>query len=184
MQWIAGATLREKINRNKDIQRSVKWIMDLCGILYYMHRNRYQHRDLKPENIQITPTNEVYLLDFNITLKTPNKHSGTPAYAAPEMLPDYAIVGNDQVDIFSIGKLLYELLAGVRPMHQEHYYGTDSHSKEWSRFVEPKEINPQITDSLNEVIIKCMKLNPTDRYLNAQDLKNALYIAKKNTIWQ
>jgi len=184
MQWIRGMTMREKIVARRDLHKAVKWIIDLCAILEEPHKNRYQHRDIKPENIQITPVDEVYLLDFNISLKRPDRWSGTLAYAAPEMQRNYSVTGNDRVDVFSIGVVLYELLTGERPVHDEHYYAESAHSKEWYEFKQPKDINSKITESLNEIIGKCMKLNPRDRYPNASVLKVELERAKRNTFWK
>lgn len=173
MQWIPGKTLRAHMDETPRHPRGIAWMKELCGILIPLHRLAYQHRDLKPENIQISPHGHVYLMDFNISLEKPTLPGGTQDYAAPEMMAYYNTIGSRQVDIFATGVILYELLTGTKPRHGVAY-AAGSDSKAWSRFTQPREVHPALPQQLNDIVVRCMEMDPGKRFPDAGGLLRAL----------
>jgi len=174
MQLIPGNTLRAEMNPDKK-KTFIYRMISLCDILGAVHRNHIYHKDVKPENIIITPGGDVYLIDFNISIGVPNLKSGTVTYRAPEMYKKEITVSRDQVDMFSIGVIMYEFFAGEAPRIGVDY-GTDDSDMtgNWSYFKNPCEKSTEISLKLGQIIEKCMKLRPADRYRNMWDLKKDL----------
>lgn len=185
MQYLEnGLTLRQYLDSPAYSSEHYRWMdimIRLCDILgpIHKHRNRYQHRDLKPENILIKGR-EVYLIDFGLTAVRPVKGEGTMMYKAPEQNEYIAGIGNDNVDIFSLGVIMYEMLTGQAPVFSIDY-ACDPGSKTWDYYSEPNSKNPNIPQKINNIIIKCMALHPRERYQDAFDLKNALIKAKRDS---
>ena len=179
MQWIEGKDLNEKMDAAP--ATFIGWMIDLCDILSIMERRKRYHRDIKPANIRIDQNGNLYLIDFNISISRPVIGIGTSGYAAPEMTR-HVDAEYSRSDMFSIGVILYRYFTGEMPQEGVHYakeqsrrrrplFGAD---KGWTLFRSPKEIKPDITDSINDIIVKCMKYHPQDRYENFLKLKAAL----------
>lgn len=179
MEWVRGVTLAEKMACNS--RQFLRYMDDLCYILDKMERKNLYHKDIKPQNLMITPDERLYLIDFNISISTPNLLEGTLHYRAPEMSEQMAYAGREKVDMFAIGVMLYEFFTGAVPVSGQDYARILRRGPaEWNRFTAPKEKNPKISDELNEIIIKCMKLDPKQRYGRISELKAALREAGKN----
>ncbi len=114
-----------------DIQARLKLFADVCAAVAHAHANLVVHRDIKPSNILVTSVGEVKLLDFGIGKILEAEDSGaerteltrvtgrvfTPEFAAPEQILGEPVT--TATDVYSLGTLLYVLLAGVRPFGNE-----------------------------------------------------------------
>jgi len=178
MQWIEGTTLRDRMNVDKCL--FLKWMEKICDILADMAKFKMSHKDIKPENIMIDKSNDLYLIDFNISISTPNVFEGTQHYKAPEMDNGSKSPNRDKADMFSLGVIMYEFFTGQLPVKSKHYGKIRRSSEEWDMFIKPVEINPDIPDKLNEIICKSMSYQIKNRYKSYWELKHELYSAERS----
>jgi serine/threonine-protein kinase len=173
MEWINGSNLSAHMGVPEI--RFLNWMIELCRILEKMEQHKLYHKDIKPANIMIAQDQSLYLIDFNISISTPNRVEGSLHYKAPEMDERSQYPGRDKVDQFSIGVLLYEFYTGAVPVRGEDHAQTRPRGpREWDHFVQPKEKNPALSDAVNQIILKCMRLDPRQRYSRVTELKYQL----------
>lgn len=151
--YISGRTLEEILcNGNLSLSVVIHYVLELCSILHRLHSMNppIVHRDIKPSNIIITEHNHVFLLDFNaakqfsVSTTSDTILLGTKGYAAPEQ---YGFGSSSpKTDIYAVGILLKELTSSL----------------------------PAIPASLVNIIEKCIKIDPSERYNTVWDLENAL----------
>jgi serine/threonine protein kinase len=124
MEFIEGVTLRDQLNSGRmPIARTAAYLRQIGSALGAVHSRGICHRDLKPENLMLRdgalPGRELVLIDFSIAIvKDPDKTvhglsraAGTISYMAPEQAIGYA---DPATDIYSLAKVLVEMLAGER----------------------------------------------------------------------
>src|SRR4051812_19381385 len=125
MEYVDGIPITDFCDAAKlDLRERIELFAGVCAALHFAHQNLVVHRDLKPGNILITAEGEPKLLDFGIAkLLSPggdfvqttihNQQRFTPAYASPEQIRGEAVTTAS--DVYSLGALLYHLLAGDPP---------------------------------------------------------------------
>jgi serine/threonine-protein kinase len=130
MEYVAGVPLTEYCKAHHcAVSERLRLFRDICEAVLYAHQHAVIHRDLKPSNILVKDDGTVRLLDFGIAKQIENFGASveqtvtglrlmTPAYAAPEQIRG-AQVGI-QADVYSLGVILYELLAGQLPFDFSH----------------------------------------------------------------
>ncbi len=124
MEYVEGEELTAWVRRQApEVRTLLTLFLDVCDAVQHAHERAVIHRDLKPSNVLVTPAGAIKLLDFGIAKRfreTPGDTRSrtqlrmlTPQYAAPEQLDGRAVgVG---VDIYALGVMLFELIAGRRP---------------------------------------------------------------------
>ncbi len=174
MEFIPGATLEERLAMTKAPlpERDVlHWGIAVCQVLSYLHGRRPPIilRDLKPGNIMVTPSGEVYLIDFGIarTYK-PGKQSntenlGTMTYASPEHLGQTQT--DARSDIYSLGATLFHLLTNIEPTPME----TPARGL-------LRRLAPAVSEATEEAIIHAMRLDPAQRFQSAGEMCTALEV--------
>ena len=149
-----------------------------CGALDYAFREGVIHRDIKPANIMLSSGTEVKITDFGAALLRTGKVNdtvsiGTPAYMSPEQINGNTLT--HKTDMYCVGVVLYELLAGKRPFVAETM-------PELIRKVlndvpaPPSTARPTLPAGIDELVMRALAKNPDDRYSSWADF--ALEIAK------
>ncbi len=169
-EFIVGATLDDIIARRHPLPRlwTLKWSVSLCDALAFLHSRQIVHHDLKPANIRITPQGHLTLLDFGAAQYFGHGHEndapaelyGTEGYLPPELEADGKWVADVRTDIFAMGCILYEMVAGVAPdqeqINQRSMYITNSLIQQ-----------PNADLNLARLINKAISYNTEYRYASA-----------------
>lgn len=166
-EYIEGGDLRGWMTPGKPMtSRKAREIVSQVGeALQYLHGKGIIHRDLKPENI-LLPTESLYkVCDFGLAVLRDRSGSltrsghglGTLGYVSPEQ--HYGLKVDERADQYSLAAIAYELLTGRRPL---------------GRFQSPSKWNLQLSSELDQVILKGLAEQPSDRYATVGDFVTAL----------
>jgi len=186
MEYVEGENLKELYARHDPVllENVAQILIDMATALEHMHENGYMHLDFKPENVLVTRNAGVRLVDFDLAQPISDKpikmtkNPGTPGYMAPEQLQGQPIT--HRVDVFSFGVAAYELLTSQKPFPGET--PTDILRKQLDRsdFAPPRQHNPDLPTNLEQVVLRCLELDPEKRYpfisVMARELRAALYV--------
>jgi eukaryotic-like serine/threonine-protein kinase len=180
MEYVNGQTLRQLLSKPMSIPEFLSIATQCAEALVSAQQKGIVHCDLKPENIMITGNGTVKVLDFGVAKHIPSSDqsstldqgtAGTPAYMAPEMLLQKGVDGRS--DIFSLGVVFYEMLAGAHPFRDASYAGTiDGVLRR-----EPAPLSRQRKDipgALEALVLRMLAKKPEDRPINARSLLTEL----------
>ncbi len=176
MDYIPGQDLKGLIRQTGRlaISTAISIGKQVCEGLKEAHRVGVIHRDLKPNNIMIDKEGSVRIMDFGIarTVKDigitgSGMMIGTPEYMSPEQVEGEEV---DQFsDIYTLGIILYEMTTGTLPFKADTPFAVGiKHKSEAPR--NPKELNPQISDDLSRLILKCMEKPQENRYQDVEEI--------------
>ena len=168
---------RQGAGRGLPLDRAISIASQAAGALEYAHQHRVIHRDIKPANIYVDANDRVTLVDFGIARALDYTSStltgtviGTPTYMSPEQAQGKA--ADVRSDIYSLGVVIYEMLAGAPPFTGDpqgvmyaHVY-TPPPSLEAGR--------PDIPQGVRDVVMRALAKQPDDRFQNAGALALAL----------
>jgi len=170
MEYVEGVTLQNLLGQHRvlPIGMALYIAREILKGLSHAHNNGVIHRDVKPSNILISQDGAVKLTDFGLaalegvpTLTAPGAALGTPAYMAPEQVKGEKIT--KQVDLFSLGATLYEMLSGERPFEGE----TPGECLHRVLNVDPPPLikrNPHIPPRLSHIVQRLLAKSPRRRY--------------------
>jgi len=197
MEYLPGHNLGELVDDHGPLPaaRIVHLMRQVCDALAEAHDQGLVHRDIKPANIFSAYRGGLFdvakLLDFglakpltevqDVELTQQGAITGSPLFMSPEQA-----TGSDQVDersdIYSLGAVMYFMATGRPPFdYSQPIKVMVAHASETPR--PPREINPEISEALEEVILRCLEKQPEDRYQSAATLGQMLRQAPNDCPW-
>ena len=176
MEYVKGDTLKGVLKRHGylPVDEAVKIIMQVTDALIHAHSNQVIHRDIKPHNILINE-NGVKIADFGIARTVTQStitHTGSVLGSIHYLSPEQARGGwtDERSDLYSLGIVFYELLTGEVPFSGETPVSVIMKHLE-DNYVYPRELRPEIPQSVENVIRKLLAKSPRKRYSSAKELK-------------
>jgi hypothetical protein len=182
MDYVQGGTLKNYLRQHGSIppERALPLITQLADALAYAHQYNMIHRDIKSDNIMFLDEHHTHtiLSDFGIArllseggLTLTGSLIGTPAYMSPEALRGER--ADARSDIYSLGVVIFEMLTGRTPYVADTPYSIImKHMHE--PLPEPREINPDVPESLNAFLLKALAKEPDDRFQSAVEMHAAI----------
>jgi serine/threonine-protein kinase len=178
IEWVDGRLLRAILNeeRQLSIERATHLTLQILDALDTMHKHGVVHRDLKPENIMVDDQDRVKLIDFGIAMKEDARRItfvemspalGTPDYIAPEQVKGQR--GDQRSDIYSLGVMFYEMLAGEPP-----FCGPSPLAVMNERLLhDPEPVRKrraEVSPELEEILNRALARDPRNRYQTASEM--------------
>ena len=171
---------RPKKTRILPIEQTLSLVIKVCGAIQFAHEHGVLHRDLKPGNILLREDGEPLVADFGLAkLKSgEGSHSlsltghvvGTLENMAPEQAESSKDV-DERADVYSIGTILYQMLAGRRHFEATGNIVKDAQALKTHEPARPRAFNPQIHPDLEIITLKALRNAPAERYRSVAALR-------------
>ena len=176
-EFLSGGTLLDRMRAGTlTLADVIRIIGQTCDALGYLHKRDIIHRDVTPSNIMFDPAGQVKVIDFGVAhfANMPSATSvgmvvGKVKYLSVEAANGARVV--PQSDLYSLGIIAYEMLAGKPP-----FMGSDpdvlaQHLR--TRPVPLRQVNPAIPERIEWAVMKALEKNPADRFRNAEEMARA-----------
>ena len=180
MEYVPGRTLKQVIRARGPllIEEAVDIMKQLTGAVYAAHSKGIIHRDIKPQNVIVKADGSVKILDFGIAtakgsiqLTQANNVMGSVHYLAPELAKGEQ--ASNQSDIYALGIVLYEMLAGDVPFKADQAVNVAlMHMRDPMPSL--REANPTVPQSIENIVTRATAKDPKKRYRNADEMRRDL----------
>ena len=181
MELVEGYTLEQMAGqRNMPVAEVAGYLSQALSALAYAHGRGVIHRDIKPANLMVTSHGILKLMDFGIAKSSgenatnttkPGTTIGSLYYMSPEQVRGGTV--DARSDIYSMGIVLYELLAGRRPFEADTTFSILN--QQLNVLPQPPiEINPSLSPRMNEIILTALAKDPEARFQDADAFRAAL----------
>ena len=174
MEYVSGGNLLRFARSDSlfPVEEAIEVAFKCSGALDFAFRQGIVHRDIKPANILVERGTDIKVADFGAAFIRNSEQTqlvgvGSPSYASPEQVSGRTLT--HQSDMFSLGVVLYELLTGTKP-----FIGM-SPTETLARLltaepVPPSRLRPELPALLDEIVLRMLRKNPSDRYDNWAEL--------------
>jgi beta-lactam-binding protein with PASTA domain/predicted Ser/Thr protein kinase len=183
MQLLEGRSLKELIDQGLTPEQAVGLIRQVLEAAGFAHRHGVVHRDLKPQNVIVDDEGVATVTDFGIAragaseITQAGSVMGTPHYLSPEQAQGQAVTAVS--DLYSIGVMLYEALAGRVPFEADSAVAIAmkqvSHTPQ-----RPSSLNPKVSPALDAVVMRALEKDPGQRFQSADAFIAALDAALRD----
>jgi len=182
MEWVDGKFLRDVLSKEKKltVERASRITIEVCEALEYIHGQGVVHRDLKPENVMVLEGDRIKLIDFGIaasegmrrlTFSKLSNAMGTPNYISPEQIRRKRADGRS--DVYALGVMLFEMITGQVPFNGPNPFAV-MNDRLVNDVPAAREINPEISAQMQEILYRAMEREPEDRFASARAFADAL----------
>jgi eukaryotic-like serine/threonine-protein kinase len=180
LEYVEGQTLQQLLQMGRpELLRAVELMIEMAEAVAYAHERGLVHRDLKPGNILLDSKNHPHIADFGLAVCETGQRlkqgeiAGTPAYMAPEQVRGETHRLDGRTDIWSLGVILYRMLAGHHP-----FQGPDKPDL-FEEILKrdpkpPRQHDRRVPRELERICLKCLSKPMTGRYSTAVDLADEL----------
>ena len=181
MEYVDGQTLKELIRQQGSIDpdTAIRMTIRILAAVDHAHRNGIVHRDIKPQNILVDAEGRVKVADFGIARLKASQATqmetegggvsalGSVHYFSPEQAKGE--VADEKSDLYSVGVVMYEMLTGQVPFDGETSVSVAlKHVNEAPKSM--REIRPEISKALDEVVMRALCKDPVKRYQTAAEM--------------
>jgi len=180
MEYVEGRTLRRRLAEPISILEFLPIATECALALAAAHNAGIVHHDIKPENIMLTTSGQVKVLDFGVAKNLPSRpetstlstltcaeFAGTLNYMAPEAVREEE--SDSRADIFSLGIVFYEAIAGSNPFRAKSFLETSDRILHYDQ-LPLCELNPKLPAEFDRIVGKMLAKDPAQRYSTAADL--------------
>jgi serine/threonine-protein kinase len=184
MEYVNGRLLRDIMHDKKlSLKEAVDFAKGVLSALEVSHKAGIIHRDIKASNIMITNDGQVKVMDFGIARAIADSSEtqahtagivGTAQYFSPEQARGEVV--DSRTDLYSMGVLLYEMLAG-RPPFKGDTAVSVAYQHVSEKVPTPSEHNPEITPELDRVVLNALAKDREERFQTAEEFREHLLAA-------
>jgi serine/threonine-protein kinase len=181
-EYVAGRTLASRIGKGRRMAEAdaLRTMSEICAAVAYLHGEGFVHYDIKPGNVLLCPDGTLRLIDLGtahevqrsrFTLSPPAPPFATSDYMAPEQIRRRR--GQTRVDVYALGAMLYEMLTGRTPFEHDDPYLVAS-AREIGDPPAPRALCPDISEPVEEIVLRALRRHPAERFATAAELKSAI----------